>query len=359
MPSSQTTPPTQSEQERRARWARRLLSSLGLLALAVAIGAAVWYKLFREVATHYAADADLLKYGSIGNEAYDGIPYWLWLVLPRVFPEHLPGNGGYASLGMVWEEGHALPDGSWKPSGELPIGFSKKTIGFPRVAMNCAVCHVSVVRKPGETVPTIYPGGTGNKMNTQGYLRFLFSCANDPRFTPDILLPEIQYNVKLSLIDRLLYRYLLIPQTRRALLDQEKRYAFTNTRTPWSIGQIDPFNPVKFNVLGMDPKADDTVGNSDMQPIWNLQPREGMALHWDGLNTSIREVVLSSAIGDGARPRTIPLDTLQRLEDYLRNSRRPVTRFRSTKSWQPGASRFTSRPGAPSATTSAASALEQ
>lgn len=69
------------------------------------------------------------------------------------------------------------------------------------------------------------------------------------------------------------------------------------TRTDWSIGEIDPLNPVKLNVLGMDSSADDTMGNSDMEPIWDPQPREGMSPHWDGLNTSIRQVVLSWAIG--------------------------------------------------------------
>jgi len=100
-----------------------------------------------------------------------------------------------------------------------------------------------------------------------------------------------------------------------------------STRTDWSIGEIDPFNPVKFNVLGMDSSADDTVGNSDMGPIWNLQPREGMSLHWDGLNTSIRQVVLSSAIGDGARAPTLPLATMERLENYLRKLSAPEYPF--------------------------------
>jgi hypothetical protein len=68
------------------------------------------------------------KYGSLGAENDAGIPYWIFYVLPRMFPEKLPGPGGYASLGVPWEEGQ-----------ELPVGFTKKTIGFPRVANNCAV----------------------------------------------------------------------------------------------------------------------------------------------------------------------------------------------------------------------------
>ena len=86
--------------------------------------------------------------------------------------------------------------------------------------MNCAICHLSVVRKPDENVATLYPGGTGNQMNTQEIDRFLFACANHPRSPPTSWTPEIQYNVKLSLVDQLLYQ-LLIPQTRKALLEQE------------------------------------------------------------------------------------------------------------------------------------------
>ena len=68
------------------------------------------------------------KYGSIGAERDAGIPYWIFYVLPRMFPEKLPGPGGYAALGVSWEQGQ-----------ELPIGFTKKVVGFPRVANNCAV----------------------------------------------------------------------------------------------------------------------------------------------------------------------------------------------------------------------------
>src|SRR4051794_14458208 len=62
-----------------------------------------WYLGFRQVVPHYADAEEHYKYGSIGNETIEGIPYWIWIVLPRVFPQYLPGNGGYAALGMVWE----------------------------------------------------------------------------------------------------------------------------------------------------------------------------------------------------------------------------------------------------------------
>jgi hypothetical protein len=332
----------------------KLLSALVLLAALG--GVAVWYIGFRVVPTVYADDADHFKYGSIGNESNEGIPYWVWLVLPRAFPEYLPGNGGYASLGMYWEEPRPTDPTSttdsttaYDPLSEkdyparsqsygysVPIGFSVKTIGIiPRVAMNCAQCHCTAVRRPGDVAPRFYPGGPSQQLDPQGYLRFLFKCAHDPRFNADILLPLIGYNVGLNPAEQALYRYAVIPQTRKGLLDLEKRYSWTETlakiddkqpqgrRTDWGRGRIDPFNPVKFPVLGIDPSVDTTTGNADMPPIWNLGPREHMALHWDGLNTTIREVTLSSAIGDGARPNTIDLDGVIRMENFLKNTKPP------------------------------------
>jgi hypothetical protein len=286
--------------------------ALGVLAGLVALF--VWYELFREVPTRHDDPVEHYKYGSIGNEADSGIPYWIWIALPRVFPEHLPGDGGYASLGMVFEPGRREGD-RWV-GGEVPVGFSKKTIGFPRVAMNCALCHTTSVRKPGEVTPTLYPGGPAQGLNAQGYLRFLFACAHDPRFNADVLLEAIRYDADLSPVDEALYRLVLIPQTRKALIELESRYAWMATKPDWGRGRIDPFNPVKVGVLGMEP--DDTIGNADMPPLWNLDAHKGFAFHWDGMNSALREITLSSAIGDGATPKTIDIPGLERVEAYLR-----------------------------------------
>src|SRR5436190_19456285 len=98
----------------RRHW-RWLYVLAGVLSLAAVVAGVGWYKLFREVDVSFDRVEDDYKYGSIGSEATQGLPYWVWYVLPRVFGEYLPGNGGYASLGFVWEPGH-----------ETPVGFSKK-----------------------------------------------------------------------------------------------------------------------------------------------------------------------------------------------------------------------------------------
>src|SRR5512143_512754 len=116
----------------------------GLILTAVA-GVFVWYKLFRRVPTVYADAVEHFKYGSIGVEEPAGIPYWIWVVLPRIFADKLPGPGGYVALGATWEMGR-----------ELPIGFTKERIGIDRVGVNCAGCHTASVRGAPSEAPRIY-----------------------------------------------------------------------------------------------------------------------------------------------------------------------------------------------------------
>ncbi|MGH8059252.1 MAG: cytochrome c, partial [Candidatus Entotheonellia bacterium] len=67
-----------------------------VISVVVVLGALVllgrWY-LTRDIPTTYTSIEDHFKYGSIGNEADAGVPYWIWKVLPKMFPEKLPGEG--------------------------------------------------------------------------------------------------------------------------------------------------------------------------------------------------------------------------------------------------------------------------
>lgn len=322
---------------------RRWLAWLLLLLVAGGgIAALGWYQLFREEPQHFDSVEAYYLYGSIGAEQEEGIPYWIWRVLPDVLPQHLPGEGGDAALGMLWEEGEATP-----------VGFSKKTIGFPRIGINCAACHTASYRTAEDAERQIVPTGPHQTFDPQAYLRFLGDAAHDPDFTAATLLAAIEEQTELSWLDRLLYRFLIIPRTRDGLQEQAERFTWTEDRPRWGPGRIDPFNPVKFHpdLLALDPAEDDTIGNSDIMPLWAMDEQEGFALHWDGLNDSLTEVVLSGAIGDGARPDTLPVDALAELEAYLLTKRpRPTpSSIPSTPTWLPKARRCSSAP-APAAT---------
>ena len=294
----------QEERIRRARKNRKFKFWGSLVIVFLGLAALAWFYLFREIETHYKAVDEQFKYGSIGTEQKEGIPYWIWLVLPRVFADRLPTVGGYTAFGFVWEAGR-----------ETPIGFAKKTVGFPRIGVNCGLCHTATWRKRPDDSPQILLGGPGHQIDIQSYQTFLFQTASDPRFTADVILPAIDALAPLSPADKLLYRYVLIPQTKKALLKQKKQFDFFNKNPRQGHGRIDPFNPVKYRILDM--AEDGTIGNSDMQSIWNLRGRANQALHWDGMNPNLREVVLSSAIGDGATEKSIVLGDLTRLEAWI------------------------------------------
>jgi len=134
------------------------------------------------------------------------MPYWVWLALPRLFPEYLTYPGGYAAVGMSWEEGT-----------EMPAGFSKKTVGYVRVAGNCALCHATSYRATADAVPVVVPAVPGRTVDPERLLMFLKQCADDRRFNASELLAEIDLATKLSWFDKLLYRFVLIPRAREAL----------------------------------------------------------------------------------------------------------------------------------------------
>jgi hypothetical protein len=119
-------------------------------------------------------------HGSIGAEGEAGIPYWIVVVLPRIFDDLLPGPGGYASLGLPWKEGT-----------ELPAGFSKKTVGFDRVGFNCALCHATQYRTHANAPTIIVAAGGSNTADIQGLLEFFSAAARDSRFNAETILTQI------------------------------------------------------------------------------------------------------------------------------------------------------------------------
>jgi mono/diheme cytochrome c family protein len=319
------TEPMQRNARARSNRFRRFVTIGAVVAVLVIAGGVFTYDHFfrTEPAPFFASDEDHFLFGSIGTEETDGIPYWIWLVLPRLFPEYLPAPGGYASLGMLAKDGH-----------EMPVGLSKVTIGFERVGINCAICHTGSYRlHPGDP-PTIVATAPSHQMAPQLYVRFLIACASDPRFTADNIMAEIAKNYALPPSDRMVYR-MIIPFTRRAILRLKDQDAWMNDRPDWGKGRIDPFNPVKFRTLRQP--VDATIGNSDMQPVWNLNAHAGYVYHWDGLNTNLQEVVLSSAIGDGATTKWVDRDysrwngtdphtmsSLRRIQNYIGTVKPPV-----------------------------------
>jgi hypothetical protein len=250
------------------------------------------------------------KYGSIGSEPVNGLPYWIWKVLPEMFPEKLPGNG-YASLGFVFEPGH-----------DLPIGFSRRRVIIDRVGLNCAICHTGTVRDTPASAPRIVLGMPANTFDLQAYFRFLSACAADGRFTADNVVRTIETHTHLNLVDRMIYQQ-AVWLTREGLLTRARQLAFMDSRPDWGPGRVDTFDPYKVIQFNFPMDHDDSIGTTDLPSIWNQKPRDGMHLHWDGDNTSLEERDKSAALGAGITPVTMDLRSMTRVENWLRDTLQP------------------------------------
>ena len=300
---------------------------IAIVAVCAVAGYLAYDKLLARDIPIYADEAEHFKYGSVGNDGKTGLPYAIWVALPKVFSEHLPGPDGYASLGFRWEANRKQSD--------TPLGFSRARVGVERISINCAFCHVTTFRRTPDAPQEFVVAGSSNVMNIYGYINFLTACARDARFSPDVLLPAMEEEVRLSWLDRLLYRYLIIPTVKDGLLKQGTNFEWTaeHGRSPWGPGRIDPFNPVKFGMLQLP--DDGSIGNSDIMPIWNLDARNAIRpdapLHWDGRTDSIDEAVLSSALGDGMTAAEYDEQTresLRRLTAFVRQTKPPASPHR-------------------------------
>lgn len=273
-----------------------------LLVLGAAVAGLGWYKLFRQEPVRFDSDEEHFKYGSIGVEASQGFPYLVWKALPVVFADRLPG--GFPSLGFIFEQGH-----------DLPVGLSKEVVGFPRVGINCALCHVGAYRTAPDAPRILARGAPATMLDVPRYLAFLSGCADDPRFTADGLLPEMEKVQPLGAIDRALYRFIVIPQVKKALAQQKAANAWMDSRPPTGPGRIDPFTGAKLGILHLPDTGE--IGNADIVATWNWKRRDGFSLHSDGVNTSLREIVLNSGIGNGASAKTIDIPSLDRIQHLM------------------------------------------
>ena len=275
----------------------------------VAVGLFVYGYLQRDVPERHAEIRDHFKYGSIGADSEAGVPYWIWRVLPRVFPEYLPGRPGegYARMGFIYET----------PQSDRPIGTSLRERPIGLVGLNCAVCHTGVVQDAPGAQPQIILGMPAHQFDLESYFRFLFACARDDRFNPDTLLAAIrQENPSFPWYESLIYRYVAIPRTKEALNKRAADLAPLEQRPRFGPGRVDTFDPYKIH-FGLDVQTDTTVGTADLPSLWNQRPRQGLWLHWDGNNNLVQERNISAALGAGATEESLDHPSLERIANWI------------------------------------------
>ena len=274
-------------------------------AAAAIIAAPIAYQQLFPVPTRYSEDVDHFKYASVGVEAASGVPYEIWRTLPGICMSPDDAKAGYRRFGFLFE-----------PNRATPIGMPVETAIVPRVGINCALCHVGRVETAAGQSKLLI-GAPNTSLDLQSYLQFMFGCVSDKRFTADAVLAENdRLGGYLSAVQRLMYRYLIIPQVEGVVAEQQRQLSFMTDQTKWGPGRAAGFQPAKVQVLGIP--FDGTLDVVDTPPLWAMARRDGGGLHWDGVNTSLHEVVLSSGIGNGASAHSINLPNLNRIETWVR-----------------------------------------
>ena len=259
----------------------------------------------------YANIDEHFRYGSIGGEDSDGIPYWIVKVLPTVFADKLPGDG-FTSLGFIQE-----------PNRDLPISFVRSTnsLGIEVVTQNCATCHVGTLRdSASDRNRRIISAMPGMTVNLQGFIRFLTESAVDERFNADHLMPYINAaGANFNPLEKLVYRLIVIPRTRDELLLLRHDFSFMNEQSLYGPGRVDTFTSYKTRRYGfpVEKLADTELeGVADYPSIWNQAPRQQWRLHWDGNNNDGSERNRTAALAL-VSPTTIDFDSLERLRTWL------------------------------------------
>ena len=289
------------------------------LAVVLIVGAlggfGMWYYLLRAEADYEGATPeDHFKHGAIGLSTESRLPYYIWQVLPTMFPEKLPRSGGWAAFGFIFEPGH-----------DLPVGFSLRKIGYPALEANCSLCHTGTYRTSPTDTPKVILGAPAHTIDLQAFQQFLYACASDPRFTAANVLKAINQVHQTTWLEGLVYRFAIIPVTKHGLLEQKLGYAWQASRPVQGPGRVDTFNPTKFNVFHMP--DDGTIGTVDLPQIWNQRPRENLYLHWDGNNNKLQERNYAAAMAVGATPKSVIPASFKEVTDFLLDLKPPAFPF--------------------------------
>lgn len=298
----------------RRRWARVLALLLAIpTVFALVLGAYLWQRFGTDRPTDYADIEEHFKYGSTGGERESGFPYWIFQALPQVCRDHLPGEG-YASLGLIFEEGK-----------DLPIGMSKRHHqGLDKTFLNCAACHASTVRDTPQAKPRVYLGMPAKQLDIMAFEQFFFNCAKDAKFVAEFIVPEARRLAQaggqdLDLLDRYLVYPIAVALMRERLLMLAGRFDPVLEGSHWGPGRVDTFNSAKviFNFPTKLLPDDEKNAPADFPSIWLQGPRKGMQLHWDGNNTMVEERNKSAAFGTGTTPPTLDVAAIGRIETWL------------------------------------------
>lgn len=299
-----------------------------LAVLAIVAGLKLLSRITENAAPTYASIEEHFKYGSIGSEPTNGVPYWIWKTLPSLFPEEFGRRQDYSAFGFLYETGE---DGAPR---DLPIGISKREVsGVDVVWLNCATCHTGTWREAPDAPRHVVPAMPSNNLDFQRFVGVLLRLAVDERLSPAKLFPAMEAaGAEFGRLDKLIWRVGVLPRFREGLLQVRGGLKpLLDEQPPWGPGRVDTFNPYKVIQFDVPPEKltpEESFGAADLPAVFNQRPRHGMNLHWDGNNANLQERNLSAAIGAGVTPDTVDHAAIERVADWLADLNPPPSPHR-------------------------------
>jgi mono/diheme cytochrome c family protein len=271
------------------------------------------------------------RYGATGTEGGAGIPYWIFRVMPRIFPERFP-DGTYRSFGFQ-EDDHAFyerrqgdaEDGGFRiPAGlvvvdsEFFVPFFHVKLGLKRVAINCSGCHRGAYRGDDDQLHLV-DGMPNHTADLQAFKQLFNRAALDDRFNGPRVLAEIDNVLReekkptLDAWERFVYQ--AITKVFKDAAANANLWEDNFGRPKNGPGRIDPFNAVKIGVIGVP--DDKTSAALDFPAVWNQRRAIRPWHHYDGNTDDSSARNFGSILGVGGYAVTVNRSLVSELGRWL------------------------------------------
>jgi hypothetical protein len=268
------------------------------------------------------------RFGCTGTEFRAGLPYWIFEVLPALFPDEFD-HGKFEHFGFDADSddfysSQPLPRGLALCDTTLELPLYHMRLGLKRVAINCSGCHRGEYTIKGSR--HLVDGMPNHTADLQGFKKFVNRALRSPIFTSDNVInaidAELSHQGKAKLESEERFIYARIVEAMR-LLGSHATDAWMDAahRPPNGPGRIDPFNAVKFEVLGLE--DDGTAATLDFPAIWNQRPALRPWHHYDGNTASSSARNFGSVIGVGGIAMSVNKELVRSVGEWIDWDLRP------------------------------------
>jgi len=261
------------------------------------------------------------RYVDTGTEFRAGIPYWIFRIMPKIFPEDFQGRGydyfGFTEDDQQYYRSRPVPRGMSLSDTSLRSQLLQIRFSLKRVSINCSGCHQGEYwDAKGER--KLQPGMPNHSANLQAFKQFFGRAFQSPKFEVGRVISEIDAALAEEGRPPLIWREKLVYA---GLVQAMKEFtkvnagAWMDSRPDNGPGRIDPFNAVKFEVLGVP--DDHTVATLDFPSVWNQRPGIRSWHHFDGNTADSSARNYGSVIGVGGIATSVNKDIVSKNGKWL------------------------------------------